>query len=52
VRLVGCSVFRTEVVHVLGSHAEVDWPPAGLHVSEVRSGAAISEALDGATGAG
>ena len=50
VKLVGCSVFRTEFEHVMGPETAVDWLPAGLHVSEERLGEAISEALAGATG--
>ena len=48
-KLVGCSVFRTELEQVLGPGADVDWLPAGLHVSEERLGQALAEALDGAT---
>jgi len=50
-KIVGCSVFRAEAEHVLGAGTEVDWLPAGLHVSEARLGEAVSEALGGTTGA-
>jgi hypothetical protein len=51
VKLVGCSVFRAELEHVMGPDAPVDWLPAGLHVSDQRLGTAISEALAGTSGA-
>jgi hypothetical protein len=43
--IVGCSIFRTELEHVLGPDFEAVWLPAGLHVSEERLGKAIDEAL-------
>jgi hypothetical protein len=51
VTIVGCSVFRAELEHVLGATADVDWLPAGLHVSEGRLGEAIAAALEGTSGA-
>jgi len=50
VKIVGCSIFRTELEQVLGADLEVDWLPAGLHVSEERLGRAIDEALGGEGG--
>ncbi len=50
-KIVGCSVFRVELEHVLGETAEVDWLPAGLHVSEGRLAEAIDAALQGTSGA-
>ncbi len=50
-KIVGCSVFRAELEHVLGADAEVEWLPAGLHVSEELLGEAISAALHGTSGA-
>lgn len=50
-KIVGCSVFRTEAESILAESTDVAWLPAGLHVSETRLGGAISEALDGAGGA-
>ena len=50
-KIVGCSVFRVELEHVLGETAEVDWLPAGLHVSEGRLAEAIDVALQGTSGA-
>jgi hypothetical protein len=51
VEIISCSVFRAELEHVLGDGTEVDWLPAGLHVSEGRLGEAIAAALDGTHGA-
>jgi hypothetical protein len=51
VKLVGCSVFRTEVEHILGTDAEVDWLPAGLHAGEGRLEEALGVALRGSSGA-
>ena len=44
-RVVGCSIFRAEVEHVLDADAVSAWLPAGLHVSDERLGAALAEAL-------
>jgi Protein of unknown function (DUF1638) len=51
VKIVGCSVFRAELDHVLAGRAGVEWLPAGLHVSEGRLGEAVSAALEGTSGA-
>jgi hypothetical protein len=45
VKVVGCSIFRAELEHVLGADVEAAWLPAGLHVSEARLGGALDEAL-------
>jgi len=44
-KLVACSIFRSELEHVLGADLTVAWLPAGLHVSEERLGQALDEAL-------
>ncbi len=50
VKVVGCSIFREEVEHVLGADAVAAWLPAGLHVSDERLGAALAEALGSGDG--
>ena len=49
-KLVGCSVFRTEFEHVIGGAAAVDWLPAGLHAGEGRLEQALGDALRGSSG--
>ena len=49
-RVVGCTIFRTELEHVLGADLEATWLPAGLHVSEERLGRALDEALEAEEG--
>ena len=49
-KVVGCSIFRSEVEHVLGEDAVAAWLPAGLHVSDERLGAALAEALGSGDG--
>jgi len=44
-RLVACTIFRSELEHLLGSDLDATWLPAGLHVSERRLGQALDEAL-------
>jgi len=48
---VGCSIFRSELEHVLGADLRASWLPAGLHVSEERLGRALDEALGAEEGA-
>ena len=50
-KLVGCSVFRTEFEHVMGTDTTTGWLPAGLHAGEGRLEAALGEALRGSSGA-
>ena len=50
-KIVSCSVFTAELRHVLGDGADVEWLPAGLHVSEGRLAAAVDAALEGTDGA-
>jgi hypothetical protein len=50
VKIVGCSVFKTEIDHILGADAGVEWLPAGLHVSEGRLAEAVAAALEGTDG--
>ena len=50
-KLVGCSVFRTEFEHAMGTDTTVDWLPAGLHVREGRLAEEIAAALEGTSGA-
>ena len=50
-KIIGCSIFRTELEHLLGADLEAAWLPAGLHVSEERLGQALDEALGSADGA-
>jgi Protein of unknown function (DUF1638) len=51
VKVVSCSVFKAEVEHVLGAGTDVDWLPAGLHVTEGRLAEAVAAALEGSDGA-
>ena len=46
-KLVGCSVFRTEFEHVMGAGTAVDWLPAGLHAGEGRLEEALVESRSG-----
>ncbi len=50
-KIVGCSVFTAELKHILGEEADVEWLPAGLHVSEGRLAEAVDAALEGTDGA-
>lgn len=50
-RIVGCSVFRTEFEHVVGGATAIDWLPAGLHAGEGRLEEALGDALRGSSGA-
>jgi hypothetical protein len=51
VKIVACSIFRTELEHLLATDLEATWLPAGLHVSEQQLGRALDEALVGDVGA-
>jgi hypothetical protein len=50
VKVVACSVFHSELTHVLGGDGEVEWLPAGLHAGEGRLAEALAEALRGTSG--
>ncbi len=51
-KLVGCSVFRTELEHVLGDSVEVEWLPGKLDIEPERLHRALAAALDASPGAG
>jgi hypothetical protein len=44
-RVVACTIFRSELEHLMGEDLEAAWLPAGLHVSEDRLGQALDEVL-------
>lgn len=44
-KMIGCSIFRKEIEHLLGQDLAAEWLPAGLHVSDERLAAALDQAL-------
>lgn len=50
-KIVGCSVFRTELEHVLDEAVEVEWLPSRLDVLPGRLDDALEAALQGSSGA-
>jgi hypothetical protein len=51
VKIVGCSVFRTELEHVLGGAVDVEWLPSRLDVVLGALDKALEAALDGSAAA-
>ncbi|MCL5942810.1 MAG: DUF1638 domain-containing protein [Actinobacteria bacterium] len=46
-KVIGCSIFRKEIEHLVGEDFVTLWLPAGLHVSDERLGEALGRALAG-----